>query len=86
MIDLTQISEKNLIGKRVRSIRKSKKLTQKDLAGALQLLGVMIDRMSINRIESGTRCVNDYELVALSEVLGVSINWLLFGEEEVPTR
>lgn len=74
-------ARKNLIGKRVREVRKSKRLTQKDLAGALQLLGVMLDRMSINRIESGTRCVTDYELVALSEALATPIVWLLFGGE-----
>lgn len=73
---------KNLVAERVRSVRKKKRMTQKDLAGAIQLQGVMLDRMSINRIESGSRCVNDYELVAFSKALGVTVDWLLYGEEK----
>lgn len=78
---LSDMNGKNLIASRVRETRKAKHMTQKDLAGAIQLLGVMLDRMSINRIESGHRCVSDYELVAFAEALGVSAEWLLYGKE-----
>lgn len=49
---LSDMNGKNLIAARVRETRKAKHMTQKDLAGAIQLLGVTLDRMSINRIES----------------------------------
>ena len=78
---LSEMNGKNLIASRVRETRKAKHMTQKDLAGAIQLLGVMLDRMSINRIESGHRCVSDYELVAFAQALEVSADWLLYGTE-----
>lgn len=81
-MNISAMNEKNLISQRVREIRKKKRMTQKDLAGAVQLLGVMLDRMSINRIESGNRSVTDYELVAFSKALGVSVEWLLFGDKK----
>ena len=73
--------EQKTIGKFITALRKANGMTQKDLAGAIQLLGVMLDRMSINRIESGHRCVSDYELVAFAEALGVSAEWLLYGND-----
>jgi hypothetical protein len=39
--------------------------------------GTPIDRASISKIETGTRFVLDYEIVALAKVLGVSVGWLL---------
>ena len=31
----------------------------------------------LSKIEGQTRHVNDYELVAFADILGVSVNWLL---------
>lgn len=74
---------KNLCGDRVREMRLKKRLSQSALAAKLQLKGIVIERDSISRIESGTRFVSDYELKALSEVLGVGIDWLLTSDEPV---
>ena len=68
---------KNLCGDRVREARARKKITQADLAARLQVAGVIMERDSISRIEIGTRFVTDYELSVLSDVLGVSVEWLL---------
>lgn len=68
---------KNICGRRIRMARKKCKLSQSDLAAKLQINGVIIERDSISRIESGTRFVTDYELKILSEILGVDILWLL---------
>jgi transcriptional regulator with XRE-family HTH domain len=70
----------NLCGERVRQARVAKRITQADLAARLQLSGITIERDSVSRIEIGTRFVADYELKVLSEILGVSAEWLL--EEE----
>ena len=43
----------------------------------MQTEGIIIERDSISRIESGTRFVPDYELPPFAKVLGVSIEWLL---------
>ncbi|MBQ2810401.1 MAG: helix-turn-helix transcriptional regulator [Clostridia bacterium] len=72
--------KKNICGKRIKEARKRQGLTQIDLAAQLQVMGVIIERDSLSRIEIGTRFVTDYEIVALAKCLKVSINWLL-GEE-----
>ncbi|MBR6322717.1 MAG: helix-turn-helix transcriptional regulator [Lachnospiraceae bacterium] len=73
----------NLCGQQVRLARLEKHLTQQELAAKLQTEGIEIERDSVSRIEIGTRFVADYELKKLSEVLEVSVDWLLEeGEEE----
>lgn len=67
---------KNLCGDRVKEARARRKITQEDLAARLQIEGVTMERDSVSRIEIGTRFVTDYELVVLSRVLDVSMEWL----------
>ena len=69
--------KKNICGQRLKQIRKKRKITQTELAARLQVKGVNIERDSISRIEIGTRFVTDYEIVILSEILDVSVSWLL---------
>ena len=71
---------KNLCGDRVREARARLNITQADLAARLQVAGVIMERDSLSRIEIGTRFVTDYELLVLSDVLGVSVEWLLMRE------
>ena len=72
-------NSKNIIGSRVREIRHSydTPITQLQLAERLQLAGHEIDRITIVRIENGTRFVPDYEVKAIAQVLGVTPNDLL---------
>ena len=72
---------KNICGKRVREARKACKMSQIDLAAKLQLAGVIIERDSVSRMESGTRFVTDYELKILAQILRVDVMWLLSDEE-----
>ena len=69
--------KKNICGARVREARKKLGLSQGDLAAKLQVSGVIIEKNSISRIESGARFVADYELLVLSNVLNVSPSYLL---------
>ena len=78
----TYNGKNNLCGQRVRMARIAKELTQAQLAAKLQTEGIVIERDSVSRIEIGTRFVADYELKKLSEILGVSIDWLLEEGEE----
>lgn len=73
---------KNLIGKRLKIARLKNNLTQQQVSVKLQTMEVYIDRASISKIEQHKRIVTDYELVAFSKLLGVSVNWLLGIEEE----
>lgn len=72
---------KNISGDRIREARQKLRLSQADLAAKLQLENVVIERDSISRIEIGTRFVADYELLILSKLLKVSVDWLL-GKED----
>ena len=65
--------KKNICGERLQQIRREKRISQENLSQMLQLEGVIIDRFSISRIESGTRFVADYELYTLAKVLEVPL-------------
>ena len=69
----------NLSGERVRQERERLKLSQEKLAAKLPLLGLDVTQKAVSRIETGDRVVADYELVALSKALGVSVEYLLNG-------
>lgn len=69
--------KKNICGAKVKLARKKLRLSQQMLAAKLQLAGVSIERDSVSRIEIGTRFVADYEILILSEILGVSPAFLL---------
>lgn len=52
-------------------------LTQDQLSGRLAARQLFLDRVAITKIESGQRCVFDFELITLAEVLKVDVRWLL---------
>ena len=52
-------------------------LTQDQLAGRLAAKGLSLDRVAITKIECGQRCVFDFELPILADVLRVDLRWLL---------
>ena len=68
--------KKNLIGEQVRFYRTQRGYSQQQLADKLETIAVYICRGSISRIED-SRTVTDLELVALAEVLQVSVLDLL---------
>lgn len=78
----TQSGEKNLISQRLIELRGKRGLSQRDLAQQLQLAGYDMDKNVITRIETNKRYVTDLELKALSEVFGVTYEYLIDGKEE----
>lgn len=68
---------KNIIGEKIKALRKSRNLTQKGLAEKLQLQGHEFSDLTILRIEQGTRFVPDYEVVILADFFGISTDELL---------
>ena len=76
---------RNVVGSRVRQARSMAipRVTQTVLAARLQVMGLVIEQTTISKIEKGQRPVLDFEVVALSEALGVSVGWLL-GQEGSP--
>lgn len=75
---------KNLISKRLISLRKQHGLSQRDLADKLQLAGYDLDKNVITRIETNKRYVTDLELKALTEIFEVSYDYLINGTDEDP--
>ncbi|MDX2073056.1 MAG: helix-turn-helix transcriptional regulator [Alphaproteobacteria bacterium] len=62
--------------------RIDKEMTQTDLSAALSVdLEMEISTKALSRLEMGHRLVRDIELVALSKILGVSIEWLVLGNK-----
>ncbi len=70
IIDGTQ---KNLIGEKLKKLRKAKKLSQQQLSDRLETHAIYICRGSISRIEDGSRTVTDIELYGLSQVLDIPV-------------
>ena len=76
-----ELGTKNIIGERVEKRRKEIGMKQKDLLVQLQIRGVEINSSGLSKLEGQIRSVFDYELVALADVLGVSVMWLLGIED-----
>lgn len=70
---------KNIIGDKIKQLRKASNLTQKELAEKLQLEGHEFSDLTILRIEQGKRFVPDYEIVALADYFNVTTDELLKG-------
>lgn len=64
---------KNLVGKKVRELRKEKNMSQQELSDKLETLAIYICRGSISRIEDMSRTVTDIELYGLSQILNVPV-------------
>ena len=71
---------RNISGERIRLARLECRYSQQALAAKVQTVGVILEQDAISRIERGDRMVQDYDLWALSSVLGVSADWLLCGD------
>ena len=67
---------KNLISDNLISLRKERKISQRDLAKLLQLAGCDMDRNVITRIETQKRYVTDIELKKLCQVLNTTFDEL----------
>lgn len=77
-----ELGTRNSVGARVERKRKELGMKQKDLLARLQVKGIELNSSGLSKLEGQIRSVNDYELIALSEALGVTVNWLLGLEQE----
>ncbi len=75
------LGNKNMVGARVEASRKAQGMKQKELLAQLQVRGVDLNASGLSKLEGQIRFVTDYELLALSEILGCSVFWLLTGKE-----
>lgn len=70
------LGKRNIVGARVEQARKEKKMKQRELLTKLQVRGIDLNASGLSKLEGQLRSVNDIELVALSEILDVSLDWL----------
>ena len=76
-INKTSDGLNNVCGKNVSALRSELKISQRELADRMQLVGIDIDKNAIQRLECGKRFVTDIELVALAKIFNVSCDELL---------
>ena len=67
----------NVCGQNIARFRKELKISQRELADRLQLIGLDVDKNAIQRIESRQRFVTDIELIAFQKVFGKTFEELL---------
>lgn len=67
----------NLCGRNVAALRKEKKLSQRELADRLQILGLEVDKNAVQRIEAGKRFVTDIELDVLARFFHITVDMLM---------
>ena len=77
-----ELGDRNIIGEKIEQQRKAMGMKQKDLLTQLQIKGIDLNASGLSKLEGQLRYVTDFELKAISEVLGVTVNWLLGIEEE----
>ena len=71
------LGDRNLVGARVETARKNQGMKQKELLAQLQVNGVDMNASGLSKLEGQIRYVTDFELAALADILGVSVDWLL---------
>lgn len=76
-----ELGSRNIVGARVEARRKELSMKQKDLLRELQIRGIELNASGLSKLEGQIRSVSDYELVALSEILDISITRLLGLDE-----
>ncbi len=72
-----ELGSRNLVGARVTEARKMCGMKQVELLARLQTRGIDISVPALSLLEGQKRPVTDIELAALSDILSVSVDWLL---------
>jgi transcriptional regulator with XRE-family HTH domain len=75
------LGDRNIVGARIEAKRKELGIKQIDLLTQLQIKGVDLNASGLSKMEGQLRYVTDFELKALSEVLGISVAELLGMDE-----
>lgn len=76
-INKTDDGLNNICGKNITQYRLLLKISQRELADRMQLVGIDIDKNAIQRIECGKRFVTDIEIIAFAKVFEITYDELL---------
>ncbi len=67
---------KNLVGKNIERIRKSKGIKQKDFIAQLQIMGCDMNPTSYSKLEGQIRSATDKEIFVIAKILDISMEEL----------
>jgi transcriptional regulator with XRE-family HTH domain len=73
----TESGRNNICGENIAKFRKEMRLSQRQLAERLQVLGLDIEKNAIQRMESGQRFITDIEMVYLAKAFGKNLSELV---------
>ena len=73
----TDTGKLNICSGNIAVLRKQMKISQRELADQLQLIGIDLAKNAIQQIESGQRFVIDIELRGIAEFFGITTDDLL---------
>ncbi len=79
-INKTEDGLNNVCGKNIAKLRTGLKISQRELADRMQLVGIDLDKNAIQRIECGKRFVTDIEIIAFAKIFNVTFEELLIAE------
>ena len=74
------LGNKNKVGARITLARKNVGMKQVELLARLQARGIEISLPALSLMEGQKRPVSDFELQALCDALGVTLEWLIDSE------
>ena len=74
------LGNRNIVGAKIEARRKELGMKQVDLLAQLQVKGIELTASGLSKLEGQLRSVNDYEVVAIAEILDVPVTWLLGRE------
>lgn len=72
-----KLGNSNIVGEKISQRRNELQMKQIDLLTQLQIRGIELTASGLSKLEGQVRGCSDIELVALSEILNVSVSWLL---------
>lgn len=80
-INKTDDGLNNVCGKNIAKFRTDLKISQRELADRMQLVGIDLDKNAIQRIECGKRFVTDIEIIAFAKIFNATFEELLTAEK-----
>jgi len=68
---------KNVLGIKMREVRRLRGISQRQVADDLAELGLIVDKNAVQRMESGQRFITDIELITIAKYLEIPIGELM---------
>lgn len=71
----------NIIGSKIKELRKEQKLSQEFLCARMQTMGYKMSRSDISKIENGKKFISDFEVLGFAKAFKITISKLYEGLE-----